>query len=125
MASSVVTGLKFTQFLFFFTLSKRCYEPLVAAEAGWKEKFDLYSGNYDASASVFQPIVLEVYGGWAQKTYEFLSSQIKAIAGGDAQLFSRLWKDLRDRMAVALVRGQGEVIQHYNFRNGTLIDGET
>ena len=99
-------------------------KALAAAESNWKWKFEKYSRTYDASASVFQPLVFEVYGGWAERTYSFLWAQMQAVASGDAQLLSRVWKDLRDRIAVALARGQAELIQHYNFRNGTLVEGE-
>jgi hypothetical protein len=98
--------------------------PLVAAEAGWNDKRRLYTNSYEAVEGVlpdstFQPLVFEVYGGWAQGTYEFLWAEVRAIAGDDARLFSRLWRDLRDRVAVALARGQGEVIRYFNFRNST------
>ena len=38
--------------------------------------------------------------------------------GGDDDLHAKLWRDLRNRIAVALCKGQAEIIQYLNYRNG-------
>jgi hypothetical protein len=96
-----------------------CSRPLAAAEAHWELKHRLYSKQYKISDSAIQPLVFEVYGGYAPRTYTFLSGLVKAIAGGDDQMYAKLWRDLRDRIAVALCRGQAEVVQYLNYRNGS------
>jgi len=82
------------------------------------EKKDKYTSNYSISASAIQPLVFEVYGGWATGTYEYLRVLVHSIAGGDDKLFASLWQDLRDRVAVTLATGQAAVIDYFNFKNG-------
>jgi hypothetical protein len=91
--------------------------PLAAAERNWREKQLKYVNNYDISTTAIQPLVFEVYGGWAQGTFEYLRTLIRSIAGGDDKLFAVLWQDLRDRVAVSLATGQAAVIDFFNFKN--------
>jgi hypothetical protein len=91
--------------------------PLVAAEHNWRAKQHKYVTSYNIDVTTIQPLVFEVYGGWAQGTYEFLHIVVQAISGGDDKIFASLWQDLRDRIAVTLATGQAAVINYFNFKN--------
>ena len=93
-------------------------KPLVAAESGWKGKTSKYSRAYNFQSSVVEPLVFEVYGGYADRTHAFLRETVRSMAAGDGALEQRLWGTLRNRIAVALANGQAEVIQYFNYRNG-------
>jgi hypothetical protein len=83
------------------------------AEANWKAKHNKYVSTYILSDEALQPLVFEVYGGYASRTHDFLRSIVETIAAGD----NNLWQDLRDRVAVALASGQAGVLSYFNFRN--------
>ena len=91
--------------------------PLFAAEANWRAKHNKYVSTYSLSDEAVQPLVFEVYGGYATKAHDFLRSLVTTIAAGDNKMMSRLWLDLRDRIAVALASGQAGVLSYFNFRN--------
>src|SRR5690606_17948332 len=83
----------------------------------WKEKRAKYLNHYELAEEAVQPLVFDVYGGYAGRTHQFLRTTVQAMASGDHELFARLWQDLRGRIAVALARGQAEVVNYFNFRN--------
>jgi hypothetical protein len=91
---------------------------LAASEHHWDLKFQKYMAHYELAAAAVQPLVFEVYGGYAPKTHEFLRTLVLSMARGDDRLFGRLWSDLRNRIAVTLARGQAALIHYFNYRNG-------
>jgi len=91
--------------------------PLWTAEQGYKRKMKRYCGNYDSlSPNMVIPLVFETYGGWHEKSKQFLHEVVKSIAGEDNELFSKLWMDLRYRIGVALAVGHAEVIRAVNSK---------
>jgi hypothetical protein len=95
------------------TVLRASKEPLYAAEANWKLKKNQYLGAHIIADNAIEPLVFEVYGGYSRRTYEFLRSLVNTIAGNDDALSARLWQDLRNRIAVALAKGQAYVIRSF------------
>jgi hypothetical protein len=98
---------------------KPCYSttPLLAAQKAEKQKYDRYCKNYKIDAKNVKPIVFETFGGWSRDTTTFLHDIVTTIAGGDAEIFAKAWRLLRNRIAVILAKGEAEVILALRSRN--------
>ena len=71
-------------------------KALSAVDRNWNSKRAKYLAQYNVIESAIQPIVFDVFGGYATKTHDFLSTTVQAIAAWDERLFSSLWQKLRD-----------------------------
>ena len=56
--------------------------PLFTAEEHWKSKHRKYVSTYILNDEAVQPLVFEVYGGYASRTHDFLRSNVETIAAG-------------------------------------------
>ena len=92
-------------------------EPLKAAIAAEKAKFKRYCDNYQVQEAQIKSLVFETFGGWTEGTYEYLYNVVKGIAGTNDQLFTKLWRKLRNRIGVTLARGEGELLSRLNALN--------
>ena len=70
------------------------------------------------------PLVFNTYGGYADCTMEFLRRVAKSAGNKDDLLVSKIMRNLRDRIAVALHRGQVDLIKWLN-RNNPYVEPET
>jgi hypothetical protein len=101
------------------TVLRASSQPLYAAEANWKLKHSQYVRAHVMAENAIEPLVFEVYGGYSDRTYEFLRSLVNTIAGNDNDLFPRLCQDLHDRIAVALAKGETIVIRcFFTYNSG-------
>jgi hypothetical protein len=73
-----------------------------------KAKYNSCLGNYDGFNA-------------ADVTYEFLKKMPILIADVDKVLEDRIFRNMRDQIAVALNSSHGELIHWPNRRNGSLI----
>ena len=63
------------------------------------------------------PLVFETYGGYAPATFEFLQRISLIIARNDPDKAGFFFRKLRDRIAVALHKGQYQVISQLHSLN--------
>ena len=92
-------------------------QPLFKAKQAEATKFKRYCKNYDITTSQIKPVVFETFGGWSPRTYDFLIEVTRGIALNDTYLFNKLWRRLRNRIAVTLARGEAEIILRLNAMN--------
>lgn len=84
-----------------------------------KTKIDIYSGEYEGvSKDKVIPLVFDSYGGYADETIQFLETMAMSMSKNDKVLATKLFKNFRDRIAVALHRGQCKII-NYLISHGT------
>ena len=95
-------------------------EPLAAAKAGEKTKIERYTKSYDIAEADVIPLVFESSGGYVPKTMQFFRYLAKTLAQDDDDLAGEIIRHIRDRIAVALHIGQGNLISTYNRVNGAL-----
>ncbi len=99
--------------------------PLCTAKAGVAKKSTHYTANYMIAAEDVKPLVFETYGGWAVETLTCLKQLITVISKNDDEVFGQLWRELRNRIAVALAKGHVSVIQTINSRQKTALGKRT
>jgi hypothetical protein len=92
-------------------------------EGGVKAKYDLYTNEYKLDKRDVVPLVFNTYGGYADCTMEFLRQVAKSAGNQDDILVSKIMRNLRDRIAVALHRGQVDMIEWLN-RNNPYVESE-
>jgi hypothetical protein len=91
--------------------------PLATAIKGTGDKFVRYVENYDIDKHDVIPLVFETYGGYSPVTFTFLKEFTLTIAQNDEELAGKLFRSMRDRVAVALHTGHAEVISQLNGMN--------
>ena len=64
-----------------------------------------------------------MYGGYAEVTYDFLKKMCVTICENDHKLADRLFRHLRDQIAIAIHSAQGELINFLNKRNKVALRG--
>jgi len=90
--------------------------PLAAVIEGYKRKMSRYFDNYaELNSSNFKPLVFDMYGGWHEDTKSFLKMIVEVLLDVDGQ-FEKLWRELRNRVAVAIATGQGELLLALNAK---------
>jgi len=93
------------------------HNKLWAAKKGETDKIVRYAANYYISNHDVIPLVFETYGGYAPSTFKFLKEISLTIAQDDEDIAGRIFRHLRDRIAVALHVGHGQLISELNTRN--------
>jgi hypothetical protein len=74
-------------------------------------KYNIYYGEYlGVNKEDVVPLVFDTYGGYADQTYAFFEKISRSIAGRDDVLQARVMLLFRDRIAVALHRGQIQIV---------------
>jgi hypothetical protein len=81
-----------------------------ALKKGVESKYKRYLANYHIAKDDVIPLVFDTYGGYAEVTYKFLKRLADTIGGEDAQACNKVFRNMRDRIAVALHTGHGELI---------------
>jgi len=92
-------------------LSKLTLEKAVA------RKYNRYIKNFEVTDKDIIPLVFDSYGGYARVTYDFLRNMSLSIANEDHVLAAKLFRNIRDRVAVALHTGNAEIINWLNSKN--------
>jgi len=82
-----------------------------------KLKRERYMPNYHLLEAQVVPLVFTTTGAWSEKTVEFLQPAVKKIARGDEMLFNRLWRTLRYRIAIAIAKGEGTILNWLRWKN--------
>jgi hypothetical protein len=59
------------------------------------KKIKRYGDSYQVSAQHVIPLVFDTCGTWHPKTVDYLGTVIAAVAGGDEELWSSLWRTPR------------------------------
>jgi len=92
--------------------------PLAAVIEGYKRKMSRYCDNYaELNSSNFKPLVFDTYGGWHEETESFLKMIVESITSKEVEgQFEKLWSELRNRVAVAIATGQGELLLAMNAK---------
>jgi hypothetical protein len=89
-----------------------------ALDAALQIKYNRYLKNYKSlTKEDVIPLVFDSYGGYASVTYKFLRQVMISISGNDFYLADRLFRNLRNRIAISLHSSQGELINYLNTRN--------
>jgi len=72
-----------------------------------KSKIDIYSGEYEGvTKEKVVPLVFDTYGGYADETIRFLETITMGMSKNDDVLAAKVFRNFRNRIAVALHRGQ-------------------
>jgi len=108
------TDVKITHPVFWKEANRSSEAALDIAVAG---KYITYLGSYDIPEADVIPLVFTSYGGYAKVTYDFLKQMCVTIADNDHKLADRLFRELRNQIAVAIHSAQGEIINYLNCRN--------
>lgn len=85
-----------------------------------ERKYSRYLDNYDSKDLKKEdliPLAFDSYGGYADITYKFLQRMSMSIAKEDNILAAKVFRNLRDRIAVALHTGNVEIINWLNSKN--------
>ena len=90
--------------------------PLFSAKQRFDSKMTFYTTQYDIDASVVKPLVFDTFGAWEPRTEENLRDLVRVIAGGDLLLRARLWRELRNRIAVALGSEHAQLVRRLAAR---------
>lgn len=91
--------------------------PRDAIAAAHERKLDRYLPNYHLNPGQLQPMVFTTLGGWSEETRDFFQPILRRISGGDDQLFGKLWGLLRYRLACAIARAEGHLLNWLRRRN--------
>ena len=62
-------------------------------------------------------MAFDTYGGYADVTWQFLHRITKLLANNNHKLADKLMRNMREIIAVTLVKMQGRLIDDYNQRN--------
>lgn len=92
-------------------------EPLKQATREALAKIHTYTSCYEINEHDAIPIVFETYGGYAPKTLDFFKRISNTFAAGDEILNGQIMRHFRDRIAVTLCQGHGNVIVELNALN--------
>jgi hypothetical protein len=95
-------------------------EMLCSATKRASGKVAQYVAMYEIDQADVVPLVFETYGGYAPATFEFLQRISLIIARNDSDKAGFFFRRLRDRIAVALHKGQFQVISQLNSLNQVL-----
>ena len=95
--------------------------PLYAALKAETAKFKRYCDNWDVTEAQIKPLVFETYGGYSTNTFEFLRETVRGIAGSNDALYGKLWRKLRGKIAVAIAKGEAELILRLNSINPNVV----
>ena len=87
-----------------------------AAEAAAKEKKRAYAWCTAREADLV-PLATDTYGGYAKGTWKCLHRLAAAMANNDQHLSEALARRMRERIATAIVMGQGRLIDEWNRLN--------
>ena len=90
--------------------------PLWQAARGVCYKYKRYVDNFHIPKEQVKPLVFENFGGWAPETVDLLQQSLRAVRNGDDVIFSKLWRELRNRIAVTIAKGHAAVIHCHNAR---------
>jgi hypothetical protein len=88
--------------------------PQFAVAEGVKAKYKRYMENYHIRREDIIPLVFDTYGGYSPEAYRLLQQMATSMSDGDQLLSAQIMRRLRDRIAVALHTGHGEVINWLN-----------
>ena len=95
--------------------------PPVAVESAWNRKRQKYLAAYDIPAASMQPMTFDVYGRWAKLSQAYLFKLLKQVTAPlqdrDKHLCTKLWLDLRYRVATTIARRQARVLEYFHWRN--------
>lgn len=93
-----------------------------AVAKAWQRKRAKYTAQYEMDESVIQPMVFDTYGGYAANTLAYLFRLVQKIAEGlEEEMVSKLWSDLRYRIASTLAKAQARVLNYFHWRTRTPI----
>ena len=93
------------------------YVHTFTLEKAVTRKYNRYIKNFQVTDKDIVPLVFDSYGGYARVTYEFLRTMSLSIAKEDHVLAAKLFRNMRDRVAVALHTGNAEIINWRNSKN--------
>jgi hypothetical protein len=96
------------------------WSPDAALNEAVRDKHDKYCGWAVAEEDVI-PIALTTYKGMADETFAYLKNLAYHLAGGDTDKSAKIFRRLREVIAIALVWGQGRVIDEFNRKNFVLV----
>jgi hypothetical protein len=66
------------------------------------------------------PIALTTYKGMADETFAYFKNMAFVLAAGDTEKSAKIFRRLREVIAIALVWGQGRVIDEFNRKNSLM-----
>ena len=87
---------------------------LYAAEEAVKIKYSRYIDNYEVNKADIIPLVFDTYGVYGGYKMSRTTDVASTIGRNDAKLTATVLRTLRDRIAVALYTGLGELIHWLN-----------
>jgi hypothetical protein len=92
-------------------------EPLWQATNEAQAKIENYTSCYEIDEHNVIPIVFETYGGYAPKTLQFFKTLANEFSASDEILAGQIMRRFRDRIAVTLCQGHGNLIAELNALN--------
>jgi hypothetical protein len=90
--------------------------PGVAAEAAARKKREMYAWC-TVRPDDLVPLATDTYGGYAKSTWDCLYRQAAALANNDPEMKVALARRMREKIATAIVLGQGRLIDEWNRKN--------
>jgi len=95
------------------------WSPDGALNEAVRDKHNKYCGWTVDEEDVI-PIALTTYKGMADETFAYLKNLAFHMAGGDTDKSAKIFRRMRESIAIALVWGQGRVIDEFNRKNFVL-----
>jgi hypothetical protein len=84
--------------------------PDVDLRKAHEGKLRKYKENHDVNVALIVPLAFETTGGRLPETDDFLQCLVRSIAGGDDKLRNKLWNMLNYRLAAAVAKGEGNIL---------------
>lgn len=80
-------------------------------------KHKRYEPNYHVSPLQILPLAFSTLGVWSKEAIENVQTVLRVAAGNDNDKFNRLFSRLRFRVAIAIAKGEGAILNWLRYKN--------
>ena len=91
-------------------INRAAEEPGHALQSRYVQKWDKYGPKCEAEGMVFQPLPLEVLGGWHETGASLVKQIGQALARSSSQEENVVIKHLFQKLSVLLMRGTAQLV---------------